>query len=216
MINRTQETRTMVFDLRAGLFKVDTSAMRGHLIFDLGVFEVVDAAGWHGFDPHIELKTKQRGENPNSSYVKERTSRIWQVANYDAATGERVVVMTSHCSKDEAFLICQRLNILCDYARSICSPWRENLEADEKIPVDELAEEMRHNPPRFKFGQVVNQTPPPRRQGEHKLGEPYVPSRKNIPDPHPKREIYDDPPSSNTPWIVGGIIGILLIAWMVF
>jgi hypothetical protein len=113
-------------------------------IFDLAPMEVVNAHQWIGHSP-IQLKDQQSG------IVRGEEPALWDIASVDNSSGERVLYMRTHGRKDDVFRVATRINTVLDWARDLLDPWRDLLEAGEKIPLDELHDALDEMPPRFKF-----------------------------------------------------------------
>lgn len=140
-----KKTRTLEIDLSAGRFD-------GHNIFELGNFELVDYNQWSGRPLYqIRSRPKMRNGQQLGDQLLTTEPPLWDISTINVATGKRIILIRSHCDKDKLFPILNRINILLDYTRSICKPWADLIHEDERIPIDELREQIADNPPRFRF-----------------------------------------------------------------
>lgn len=216
-----QETITL--DLQHG-------TLAGRTIYDLGAFELVDSLQWSGTTMR-GLMTRQIYWNGRLSEPRELVPlpSLWDIASVDMASGERVVLIRSFCRKDALFPILNRINAVLEYARTVCAPWRDLIEADEPIPLDELREHLAENSPRFKF------TPLKRRTVEDQffvrrleLGESVPkkpkddddPARAFIPKP-PRKDAGTELQASNTKimtilLVVVGPVAVLMLLGVLF
>ncbi|UMA67304.1 hypothetical protein LVO79_21155 (plasmid) [Roseivivax marinus] len=140
-----EKTKTIHIDLAAGIFN-------GHNVFELGSFELVDYHQWSGKKPY-ELKTRPQfrdGHDLGSKYFMSEPP-LWDISTVNVVTGERVIVILSHCHKDKLFALLNRINMLLDYTRMICKPWEDLIHEGKTIPIEELREQLEDNPPRFRF-----------------------------------------------------------------
>lgn len=141
-------TRIFTFNLSEGKFGKAS-------IFDIGTFEVVNTHQWEAMPP-ATLRTKKL---PFTDVFNEPP--LWDIANVNNATGQRIIAMRSHAARDDVFTICNRLTSLLNYSRMICEPWRTELIADSIIPTEIIKESIAVNSPRFYFSRMPIRAIPP-------------------------------------------------------
>lgn len=128
----------------------------GENIFDIGSFELVNFHQWSGTKPdEIRFHFKAGRNSPSTPPVSMgEEPPLWEIAAVNMATGERIVLVRSHCSKDHIFIVLNRINAIIDYGRVVCEPWRDTVTSDDPIPEPDVEDTLSGHPPRFKFKDI--------------------------------------------------------------
>lgn len=104
----------------------------GASLWDLGNVETANYFHWNNEQP--------RAFKGSSGVIVETEFQIWEVAATNFRTGKRRVFMHSHCPRDFAFMVTNRLNMLLGHAREVLAPWKEEMtgyyRTDIKSPDD--------------------------------------------------------------------------------
>ena len=126
------------------LFKVNADITPDIDLAALSPFELVDAYAWDGRRP----PTLTYLNRPAAGQVLATAPALWDVASVNQVTGERVLALRSHCSKDDAFKVLNRMNALVEYSHAVASAFQNTFKEG-----DDFQQQVHNwciaNPPRF-------------------------------------------------------------------
>lgn len=116
-----------------GTFKIDALAQ----------FETVNAHQWEGVTP-VSSKVHRKG---GVTHEKDPEPALWDVATFDQVSGERVLLVRSHTTRNDVFAFQNRVQNVMDWARMIVHDCPPDEEKPDHLDAEILAERIEDTPP---------------------------------------------------------------------